>query len=463
MAGEIKIDFTEDEINEFIAELNSSIGNKRKVDKLLDLNHLPILVAYLRKIGMDEKLLSLAAVVEFTRYKMREVLSDKTLKQCKVTDTGVVFEKNKENSKVEKIGVDKLNLFCLGEHEFFGKQDMSENTERYPIWPKEQYVYLQRRIYDYQNPDRAISNSGWAFGRRNNFGSLYLIDEINRENDGLIYYTTAEIGTDNELITRSRIYAGEAIDVKENENTFRENYEMYCTLFPKYRGWLNNWCLRGVENLDEVVRITDTAIYKERIEKLTNSNLMLQGKVNRELETYKMNKQNLDELMKCLKGYDFKTSEGKRVLDEIRLLIEERKEIDIDRISSDVTTLLKEDDGEQGKPDGENKNDADISSTGKNLNRARELMDFVKLVNSSSDIVGKVNDSNLGLEYHMLKEKAEMLSKEHDRLEECLEELENVNSLNEKLIRTIKERITDIVKVEKDKEEETELIVGSDR
>ena len=82
MENKIKTTFTNEEINEYIAELNNAIGNKRKINKLLDLSHLPILVAYLRKIGVNEKLLSLAAVVEFTRREMKEILSDKTLIQC---------------------------------------------------------------------------------------------------------------------------------------------------------------------------------------------------------------------------------------------------------------------------------------------------------------------------------------------------------------------------------------------
>ena len=85
MDEEIKLAFTEEEVDEYINDLQNAVGNKEKVDELLNLEHLPILVAYLRRIGMPEEYLEYAGVVDLTRFKMRDVLSCKSFKFCTVS------------------------------------------------------------------------------------------------------------------------------------------------------------------------------------------------------------------------------------------------------------------------------------------------------------------------------------------------------------------------------------------
>ena len=458
MENKIKTTFTNEEINEYIAELNNAIGNKRKINKLLDLSHLPILVAYLRKIGVNEKLLSLAAVVEFTRREMKEILSDKTLRQCEITDSGVFFEKDEINSKPEMIGINKMGVLCLGNERYFGKQDVTEEYDESRLWPVERYVRLQRRCGCVTDPNRSISNSGWALCRMAHIGDFYLIDDVARGKDGLIYYTTLINDIDGETYYNSRIYAGEAIDVEENENTFREHYEMYTTLFPKYRGWLNNWYLRGVENLNDVVKRTDSEIFRERIEKFSKGKISLKCDIESEIEKYSDNKRRLDELLGFLSRYKCVSEEGKRVVEDVKALVVSRKEIDINEVCSFIDGCLIEESSVVSEGSKE-----EIGIKEENINRIKEMMMMSKFVNSIDDSIGIVDDNRLGEEYHRLKERAESLGADYEKLDEILEMLRDINCSNERLITIIEEKIRNIASSRTKSKDEKEIVSDDER
>ena len=148
-----------------------------------------------------------------------------------------------------------------------------------------------------------------------------------------------------------------------------------------------------------------------------------------------------------LDKYKCETEDGKNAIDDIKATVKSR-------ICADVDDCQK---------NAEEYGSVEYEEIKENVtceyyfNRLKEVMDFSKNVNSTSDRrVGIVNDDNLGSVYHKLKEKAEMLGENNDRLEEMLEMLRNVNFSNEKLIKIVEEKIKNIYKVKKSKEEKEE-------
>lgn len=408
MESKIKTNFTEEEISEYIKELNSAIGNKRKVNKVLDLYHLPILVAYLRKIGVSEELLSLAAVAEFTRYKMREVLTDPNMNKCEVLDTGVEFERKARFPHLEKIGVDEGNVFRLGNEKYFGRKCREIDGEE---WPVDAYIYLKRKMYFHRDPDRPINRCGFAFNRFYFSHDFEVQDKIEEGENGIQYFLTEKYVEDFGYYTEKRIYAGEAVNIDgiEYENTLRENYDIYTALFPKYKEWLDAGYISEKSTLENSIRVTDSEIYRERIKKYNNINPLVKAKVEKEISKYQVNKDKLDSLVEFLDGYICKTEEGVAVIEEILNTALTAKTIDLD----------------EHRLEDSSEKDLDVSK----------------------------------LEYEELKRRAEMLVKENDDLEELLESLRDVNEFNERLIKLIEEKIRNIVKSEKVNEEARDEII----
>ena len=94
MEETIKVQFTKEEIDEFINNLQSSIGDAKKVKELLHVKSLPILIAYLEEIRTPEDILDKAGAVEAIRIRMIEILTDARYKNCVVSDTGIEYDYN---------------------------------------------------------------------------------------------------------------------------------------------------------------------------------------------------------------------------------------------------------------------------------------------------------------------------------------------------------------------------------
>ena len=219
---------------------------------------------------------------------------------------------------------------------------------------------------------------------------------------------------------------------------------MYTTLFPKYRGFLNNWYLRGIENLDQVVKRTDSAIFKERIKKLIKRNPEVKGEIELEINRYKENKRKFEELYGFLDKYECETKEGRNTIDDIKATVKSRISVDLDTCQKNAEEYSRAE-------------EIDLEETKiyeYHVDSLNEANAFAKHVNSVSDTrVGKVNDNNLGIRYHKLKENAERLCKNNEKLEDMLDILKNINSSNEKLIEVVEEKIRNIVKTKNLKEE----------
>lgn len=408
MAKDIKVNFTEEEIVEYINELNGAKGNNRKINKLLDLSHLPILVAYLRKIGVSEELLSLAAVVEFTRYKMKDVLTSPSIKEWKVTDTGIEFEKHDKFPHPEKVGVDSENTFWLGNDKFFGRRYKEIEGMK---WPVNSYMYLKRKMYYYRDIDRPINRWGFAFCRFYYNGEYSIHDRIIRQENGITYYQTNMTDVGGSEFESKRLYAGEPIDLPETENTLKENYEMYSTLFPKYKEWLD---AEYTDKLEDRIKVVDSEIYKSRIMKLTGRNSIFIATVKEEFERYKENKKKLEELEEYLSSFECETDDGKNAANSIR---------------TEVTSRLIVDE---------------------------ESVEFVLNSIKSEDTNTRIN----GLGYEELKAKAERITSDADKIEDLTELLRKVNISNVILIENIKKKIKEIGTK---KEENVKVVLESEQ
>ena len=86
-----------------------------------------------------------------------------------------------------------------------------------------------------------------------------------------------------------------------------------------------------------------------------------------------------------------------------------------------------------------------------------------KFVNSIDDSIGIVDDNRLGEEYHRLKERAESLGADYEKLDEILEMLRDINCSNERLITIIEEKIRNIASSRTMSKDEKEIVSDDER
>ena len=153
MTESIKTIFTKDEIDEFIKDLQGSIGDEKRVKELLGIKSLPILVAYLKEIGMPEKIVSKAAAVEMTRVRMIDLLTNPKVRNCVISDKGIEydFNYNKEYYRRDKLGLDENNIFRLSKDRYF--QIIEDYYER---------VFLMNCLENAYEPRIEISDEGYT-------------------------------------------------------------------------------------------------------------------------------------------------------------------------------------------------------------------------------------------------------------------------------------------------------------
>ena len=297
----------------------------------------------------------------------------------------------------ETLGVDGSNVFRFGRDYYFSRNIALINGVE---WPLDNYWYLKKRVRTYKDFDRKISNWGFAYCRFYDCGIYSVFDCIEQE-DGIPYYITEIKTRDNEIIEK-KIYAGEAVNGKEIENTASEIYEIYSALFPKYIGWIDQK-LFNFEKTDEKMKKIDSEIYKNRILNLREKKNKLRENIEREITRYENQQEKFESLKKFLNEYECKTDDGKNVIDEVLKSVESVKEIDLE---NDVTSVL---------------------------NRGSQI--------------DEVDVNNL--ECAELKEEFEKNEKEKEDLEDVLENIRDVNCFNGRLIYEIEEKIKNIVNKDK--------------
>ena len=261
---------------------------------------------------MNEEFLLSAGVVELTRLKMKQVLTDPKLKTANFTDSGLEFMYDRKVAKKEKIGLNEENVFELGAESYFCK--VGEN------------VILQRNMSNVNS--RIIDKSGRVQEKSNFFGKYYYLEEV-KEKDGIRYCVTSKInGLGNKEVT-SVLDTGRPVFSDDNNSSFETNYNVYSELFPSYKEWLDDRFLKG-RKLDDVVKKVDTIYYTDRLHKLGTKRLSTIACIENEKREYEENRRKLNNLIKFLKEYDCETEAGKEKIDEFIKLAEDTKVEDID-------------------------------------------------------------------------------------------------------------------------------------
>lgn len=314
MAERIETNFTKEDVNEYVKKLQAAIGNKDKVFELLNLEHLPIFVAYLKSIGVSNELLEFAGVVEFTRFKMRDVLSNK---KCTISDRGVEFEGewNSITGKKEKslIGIDDKGVFRLDNNSYFEFVKWRNN------------VFIRNDSSSRPNCYEGINAYGAAYLRCYDTG-YYSVFEERTNIDGIPYYRRVSsdgIGFEDE---RKTIDIGQPVYNGEFENTFAENYRMYVTLFPRLKEWYEIQYGVNKNNVDEYSKNIEVAQVRDKINGLdlefnTIKNLLYRNKL-----VYTTLTSKIDSLINCLKGINPEHEDGKRFVSEILSYAEKVRE-----------------------------------------------------------------------------------------------------------------------------------------
>ena len=248
--------FTKEDVDKFIEELNSSVGSKEKVSKLLSIKNLPVLLEYLRRIGVNPELLEYAAIVEFARYRIiRELSYVKTSEECKVTDKGMEY---KDWNLTEKMGVDEDGVFHLSSDEYFSMPD--ENGEVYLMETRKGESKVKRKINKYGIADleyNVYGGDGWYTEERKKEGEIpYIIID---ETDGATYGYTKKV-----------VDFGRPVYINGLKSNFEENYYTYTSLFPRTKVWYDSYYWLADKDISEFSRKldeTDILLEIEREEK----------------------------------------------------------------------------------------------------------------------------------------------------------------------------------------------------
>lgn len=243
MKENVQKDFTNEEIDKFIEDLNNAVGSKEKVNELLGIKNLPIFIAYLRRIGVKTELLEYAAVVDLTRLKvMREFVHAKSPDDCKVTDKGIEY---KGWNVTEKIEVDENGVFRLSDSEYFTMPN--EKGEVYLNEDRKEETKVKRKINKYGIADLeyyVYGSDGWYTEERKMDGEIpyILIDET----DGATYGYTKKV-----------VDFGQPVFVNGVKSNFEENYYTYTSLFPRSKVWYDSYYWLADKDISEFSKRLD--------------------------------------------------------------------------------------------------------------------------------------------------------------------------------------------------------------
>lgn len=243
MSENIKTNFTEEEIKQYIEDLNSAIGNKEKLDVLLGFDNLPIFISYLRKMGVNETLLSYAGVVEIARQNFKGTLASEYFKR-EVTDKGIMEEDKKDGFKkyhyVDENGI----LHMHGVYEF----SMPDKDGKVFYYSKRRdgREYVENEIDKnglVKLTHRFHGGDGWYTEERKDENGVPVI-EVDTT-DG------ATFGRVNKYIDTGYVYFLES----EMNRSYKQNYEMYTTLFPNTKEWFDEKYRGTVDGISERLEI----------------------------------------------------------------------------------------------------------------------------------------------------------------------------------------------------------------
>ena len=298
MEETIKVQFTKEEIDEFINNLQSSIGDVKKVKELLHVKSLPILIAYLEEIGTPENVLDKAGAVEAIRIRMIEILTDARYKNCVVSDTGIEYDYNYNKGfyRREKLGLDENNVFRLSKDKYF------KNSEEY-----ESIIYLMNDMENAFNPRIEIgeANCGRSIGHY--MGVLGVKHERKMIN-GIPYVEIKEQLMDGSIEYRKVVDVGLPFFSDNHDSTFEENYKMYTLLFPNIKDWYDKyfiWDYRHNDNrtVKEKSDDIDRVVTLEKLYKIDLEIFGLQSNIIGGITNYRNNRKNIDEMIERLQEY----------------------------------------------------------------------------------------------------------------------------------------------------------------
>ena len=374
--------FTKEDVDKFIEELNSSVGSKEKVSKLLSIKNLPVLLEYLRRIGVNPELLEYAAIVEFARYRIiRELSYVKTSEECKVTDKGMEY---KDWNLTEKMGVDEDGVFHLSSDEYFSMPD--ENGEVYLMETRKGESKVKRKINKYGIADleyNVYGGDGWYTEERKKEGEIpYIIID---ETDGATYGYTKKV-----------VDFGRPVYINGLKSNFEENYYTYTSLFPRTKVWYDSYYWLADKDISEFSRKLDETDILLEIEREEKSIEEFEGYCSKIEKRILDTKTRLGKIIAFLKTVKQKSPIGNEVASKIL----------------EAAKLVKK---------------LEDDTVGEEENKREEVKD------------SKVNDKKEDLE-----EKLERLREKSKELKVKLKKLENDERYYNGVIRVVEREITNI-------------------
>lgn len=398
MAGEIKLAFTNEEVDEYINDLQKAVGNKERVYELLDLNHLPIFVAYLKRIGMSDYYLEFAAVAEIVRFKMRETLSCKNHKSCVVSDKGVEYETATKNfnylSPKVIIGFDKNGTFWLDNERYFDEEKWRDN------------IFIRRKVFNSVEKDGGINGYGVAYLRFKETGRYFYMQN-RKEFDGVPYFITESFDGLGYEMKRKTVDIGQPVYNGEFENTFAENFRMYTALFSRLKDWYKNSYGIDESNVDEYSDRIEHARLKDKIKELNEISEMLESNMYKHRLTYTVVSEKIDGLIEYLKGRNVELQEGKDVISELLELAEKVREENI---------VLESDECKENEHDSKEKQDLEVLDID-------ELNLIIKIKQNKIAALRKLQgryidvNNNYRITIHKIERKIEELKRELSKVE----------------------------------------------
>ena len=304
MKAEVRKEFTEEEIKGFMNDLAKATGSYEKIKKVLSDENLPLLLSYLRKIGVNSTLLEYAGVVELTRKNMIRVLSNASTNGLSITEDGIrcIASGDQETSLYVTEG-GRLNIFY---GRYFTMPDENGNVN---LMEKRKNKDVSERkinkygIVDLQN--EWYSGDGWYIEERKFNGDIPVISVD--ADDGSSY------GYRKEYVDFGEVLFDSATD----SPSFEENYNRYTSLFPRTKVWYDSYYWLDDKDISEFSKTLDDENLKKEIEDTERVIYYLNKSIRIKKESIGEYKTKIEQFVAYLNNIKRKTPIGKDVIDEI--------------------------------------------------------------------------------------------------------------------------------------------------
>ena len=250
--------YTQEKIDLFKMQLENAIGNKEMLDEVLSYESIDSLKAYLLSIGINPLFVEDAGIMEMIKKDLKENLSYKDAK-CEFLEDGLII--SGENRKEVEMYSNRNGRFYLNSSKYI---DIPDKDGYIRIHESSLALYTTTIIGPYGEVAKIINHGGIGMS------SEYSV--ATREENGnlpkISYSSTDGASYDD---SSDRMDFGNPINLYDTEKTFKENYDLFTTVYPKLKRWYDTHFDREGKTIKEYSEYLAQQQEEKEISELENA------------------------------------------------------------------------------------------------------------------------------------------------------------------------------------------------